>query len=178
MEWKVVVRNGKVYENYQVSDSGIVRSLDRIEVCYGMTRKRSGRILTLHSDKDGYLYCGLYSEGNGVSCRVHRIVMESFEGGSAGMEVNHINGVKTDNSLINLEYCTSKENSQHSHNVLNMQNGEDGSKAILTNTQVIEIKERLVNAVRGTQRRLAEEYGVHFSTISKIAKGVNWKCLK
>jgi hypothetical protein len=44
---------------------------------------------------------------------VHRLVCEAFHGEAAGRQTNHLNGVKTDNRAVNLEWCTGSENVRH-----------------------------------------------------------------
>lgn len=55
----------------------------------------------------GYLSVTLFKDGKGKKIKVHRIVMFAFVGEvSKDVEINHINEIKTDNRLTNLEYCT------------------------------------------------------------------------
>lgn len=97
-EWRPV----KDYEGlYEVSNFGRVRSLKFGKV----------RILKLFKNSKGYLYVDLYKDGKRKEFRVHRLVWETFNGAIPdGMEVNHINEIKTDNSLWNLNLMTRKEN--------------------------------------------------------------------
>ena len=69
----------------------------------------------LHQQKDryGYLYVRLTVDGIRKQRLVHRIVMLAFVGES-DLQVNHINEIKTDNRLENLEYVTNKQNSRYS----------------------------------------------------------------
>lgn len=63
-------------------------------------------------DKDKYHQVTLTVNGKSKSKRVHRLVIEAFEGKSS-LHVDHINGVKTDNRLSNLRYVTPRINNMH-----------------------------------------------------------------
>ena len=102
--WKSVVG----YEGlYEVNENGQIRSLPR--------NTTSGRILSLYTNgHNGYQYVCLCKDNKSISKRVHKIVMEAFEGKS-DLIINHINGAKDDNRLSNLEYCTQSENMLHAY---------------------------------------------------------------
>lgn len=73
---------------------------------------RVGRFLLQHPDRSGYMITSL----NGYPCYVHVLVAHAFLGPKPeGMEVNHKNGNKADNSIQNLEYVTHQENIKHSY---------------------------------------------------------------
>lgn len=72
---------------------------------------KRGNILKPHLDKDGY---EIVSLGNTNNLSVHRLVAETFLERTEGRnQVNHINAVKADNSIYNLEWCTRSENIRH-----------------------------------------------------------------
>ena len=61
--------------------------------------------------KDGYLQVTLSKNSKQVSKYVHRLVCESFIDNECNLkEVNHINEVKQDNRLYNLEWCPKEYN--------------------------------------------------------------------
>lgn len=62
----------------------------------------------------GYVKADLWKEGIRKQTTMHRIVAEAFIGPLDGMEVNHKNGIKTDNRADNLEIVTKSENERHS----------------------------------------------------------------
>jgi hypothetical protein len=99
--WKDVLG----YEGlYQVSNLGQVKSLN-------YNRTGIERILKARLSKDGYYEVMLCKNGKGKSFRVHRLVVMSFIGEiPKGSVVNHLNEIRTDNRLENLEICTNKEN--------------------------------------------------------------------
>lgn len=99
---------------YQVSDLGRVRSLGReCNSKNGSRQKKKARVLTQEVTVHGYCRVRLFnSVGSAKHYAVHRLVMQAFVGLS-DEEVNHINEIKTDNRLVNLEYCTHTSNCNH-----------------------------------------------------------------
>lgn len=99
---------------YQVSDLGRIRSLARIvNSKNGSKQTKKGRILVQEVTIHGYCRVRLFNRlGKAKHYAVHRLVMNAFKGESQ-LPVNHINEIKTDNRVVNLEYCTAKENCNH-----------------------------------------------------------------
>ena len=92
----------KNYENlYDVSDQGRVKSIG-----YG-----DDRILRPGRNGRGYLKVGLYKNGERKCYDIHRIVAQAFIPNPQNLpEVNHKDENKTNNSVQNLEWCSSKYN--------------------------------------------------------------------
>jgi hypothetical protein len=90
----------------EASDCGNIRTVDR----YISGRDYVGRILSQRLHK-GYMRVNINFYGISRSEPVHRLVMLAFVGPS-DLTVDHINGVKTDNRLVNLEYVTTEENTR------------------------------------------------------------------
>ena len=101
-------------ELYEVSNLGRIRSLDR--TCNsknGSRQTKRSRILVQEITIHGYCRVRLFDKtGKGKHYAVHRLVLEAFVGKS-DLHINHINEIKTDNRLVNLEYCTPKQNCNH-----------------------------------------------------------------
>jgi len=67
-----------------------------------------------YKDKDGYIILKLKLDGKWYHKRHHRVIAEAFIPNPENKpQVNHINGIKTDNRVENLEWVTSRENNQH-----------------------------------------------------------------
>ena len=93
---------------YQASNLGRVKSLERIDIRGHRVKER---ILKPRIDHNGYYQVGLCKNSKLKAYRVHRLVWSAFNGQTPeNMQVNHINEVKTDNRLSNLNLMTCKEN--------------------------------------------------------------------
>lgn len=92
------------------------------------------------------------------------------------MQVNHKDGVRSNNAVSNLEYCTRSENMKHAHAIgLQSNRGEGHSQHKLSEGDVRKIHELL--ALGLTQKEIATAYGVTQSLISHIKAGRNWSHL-
>ena len=90
------------YENiYQISNKGNVRNI------------RTNKMLKPCVNSDGYYTVLLSKDGKSKSFKVHRLVATHFLK-EVKIQVNHKNGIKTDNNVDNLEFVTMHENIIHS----------------------------------------------------------------
>jgi hypothetical protein len=93
----------KQYPNYSVTEEGLVFS------------SKTKRFLKPSYDKQGYARVGIYV-GNykTKTIKIHRLIAETFISNPLNKtDVNHIDGNKLNNSVINLEWCTRSENCKH-----------------------------------------------------------------
>jgi hypothetical protein len=94
----------KDYEKYIISNKG--------DIYIKETMQKMGTYLS----NNGYLRIGLTKDNKKTNFLVHRLVAISYlENIDNKIQVNHINGIKTDNRLDNLEWATMEENMQHAY---------------------------------------------------------------
>ena len=119
-QWRTVVYDGIVYEElYKVSNFGKILSLN-----YNHTGKAD--LLNPSTDKDGYFQVVLSKNGETKTCKVHRLVAQTFIPNPENLpEVNHKDEDKTNNFVFlnedgtvnkeksNLEWKSHKDNINH-----------------------------------------------------------------
>lgn len=130
-------------------------------------------------DSKGYLRTALvYEKGTSKTVKLHRIVAEAFLPNPYNLpQVNHKNGIKTDNSADNLEWCTGSDNMKHAvaSGLVKIPvcpldktpKGSQNGTSKLTELQVIEIRAKFKPRVY-TREMLGKEYGVSPSTIKDV----------
>lgn len=149
--------------NYFISEEGKVYN------------QKTNKFLSGSLDTCGYLRFRL--KGKNVS--IHRMVLETFNPcpNMNSLEVNHIDGNKTNNRLGNLEWVTHQENMTHAVKTKLTKNcsraGIKNNKAKLTEEQVKAIRQD-----NRTCQEIANEYGLVKSTISAIKNYRLWKNVK
>lgn len=162
------------FPGYDVSEQGRVRS----HWTFGKGTHVDpfiNRILKQASRHRGRLYVTLRRDGMPpVQTTVHRLVLFAFRGPCPdGMIACHNDGNHLNNRLDNLRWDTRKSNwaDRRKHGVACI--GIKHGRHKLTREAVLDIRRRYARGVHPV--RLAEQYGVHRSTICRIARGDNWK---
>lgn len=125
-------------------------------------------------DRKGYYYLKVTVDGCRHSVLIHRMVyayrnrLSEFP---KGLVINHINGIKTDNKIENLELVTYSENTRHA-----IATGlkEKRPTCKLNWDKVREIRNVIANKEK-QHWKIAEEYGVVKSTIDRIAQNRSWR---
>ena len=139
--------------------------------------KLSNRLISLFKDKDGYQCVCLCKKGKQKTVKVHRMVAETFiVNNNHKYEVNHKNGIKTDNRVENLEWVSKSQNVKHAYDTGLIKPRPRGEKAItskLKEHQVIEILKR-----KEKVKDMAKKYSVGKTTIYRILRGEAWKHIK
>lgn len=169
--WKPVPGYERFYE---ASDLG---RLKRIATPTGNPRNK---VIRPHFKATGYIDYWLWSDGQKKRTSAHRLVWRTFCGEiPKGLEINHLNGIKTDNRLANLELATKSWNAAHSFRVLGRpapRFGSPGVKnaaAILTEDAVREMR-ALYSTKAFKQSELGAKFGVSQRTVSLVVRRQTW----
>lgn len=162
--WKII----PIAPDYEISTSGDVRRIR------GASGTQAGRVLKpMLNPVTGYLEVAPRVSGATVRSRVHRLMARTYLGESA-LEVNHKNGKKTDNRLVNLEYATRRENHDHAMHTLN---------SFWTGSRVPQskLKESDIPIIWSLRREghsyseIGRRFGVNHVSILKIFQGKTWR---
>jgi hypothetical protein len=186
--WKDILTHIGIY---QVSSLGCVKRLKVISTGRNQVtsweQKHPEMIMELNLNVSGYPQVRL-TIGGVRTARVHRLIAESFleppsdflleEAKVSGVDyvaVNHINGIRTDNRVENLEWCTQSYNLKDSfvRGTREQKKGEESVLSVLTNKEVLEIVKLLKNKTL-SQESIGELFGVKQITVSNIWTGRNW----
>ena len=99
---------------YDIPTSYIISSHGRLFNTNYHGKKGDIRRMKTRLDKDGYETAGISFNGIAKTVKIHRLVANAFiKNPKHKPEVNHINGIKTNNGVWNLEWVTTKENLIH-----------------------------------------------------------------
>jgi len=127
---------------------------------------RDEKIKKLTPNTKGYLTASI----NSKNCLVSRLVAETYIPNPENkLEVNHINGIKTDNRVENLEWSTRSENMKH-NSKLGLNNGSYSIELIkkIKNEYIPRHKEF-------GQREMSRKYNMSQANISDIINNKIWK---
>jgi hypothetical protein len=163
-------RNVAGFSGYEVSDQGRIRSLPRKNLQGAMRR---GRILKQDVNWAGYHLVKPARDGAKHARLVHRLVLEAFKGECPeGLQARHLNGIRSDNQLGNLEWGTIQENRADQKRHGTGIQGARNPKAVLTEIDV----ERIFDLRRFglSQQAIGRQVGVHQTHVSTILRGKHW----
>lgn len=155
---------------YQVSNFGRVMRLANTPKCV------RERILS-PAIRGRYASVSLCINGKPRGIDVHRLVMWAFVGRQGNRHVNHRNGIKTDNRLANLEYCTASENAQHAYNagLQPSRKGSGNGYSKLTEDDVRIIRARAARGFKyGERKAFAKAMGIAENTMTDIINRKLW----
>jgi len=130
--------------------------------------------------KKGYAIAHLCREAKRRDRPVHRCVWEAHKGPiPKGLEINHINGVRNDNRIENLELVTKSGNALHKFNVLGYRSrgrgvlGSKSRKAKFVEADIPSIRSRAANGEG--YKSIAADYGTTPEAIGYIVRRQTWR---
>lgn len=126
-------------------------------------------------DTNRYLLVNCRIDGKSKVQKVHRLVARAFIGEIPhGHQINHINGIKSDNRLENIEICTPSENQRHRANVLgiNLNWYRSPGAMKLTEDNIRSMRTAAANGELFTE--IAKKHGVSANCVSNIVKRKRW----
>lgn len=146
----------------------------------GLLKGRRDTLMKGGRDKDGYtIFCIQDAGKPSITKKLHRVMVETFLGAiPEGMCVNHINGVKDDNRICNLEVVTYSANTIHAFEVLKRPPssashiGSNNPNAVFTEDDVRLIRQRHANGETG--KAIATSLGVSTPCINRMIARKSW----
>lgn len=166
--WKQV----EDYPDYYISNLGRLKSIDRYIVdSLGRKTKRKGKLIKLHKSHKGYLRVKMINGDKHITTSIHRIMAKAFIPNPENKpQVNHINGIKTDNRIENLEWCTNQENQIHAikNKLIKHNKGEKHHMSLFNNKQVLSIRSEYKECKNYSL--LADKYNTSATVIMNLIK--------
>ena len=159
------------WDRYYVPKSG--------EFVYDTVGRGKPRLVAINPNKKGYLTASLVcTDGERRKFSVHRLVAWKYVPLVDGKtQVNHIDGVKTNNDASNLEWSDNADNVQHAfdNGLMVGLKGEQQKSSKLTEEMVYHI--RGMHRMGLTQKALAEHFGVSAPCIGYVVRNETWRHL-
>lgn len=138
--------------------------------------KITGRILTNNISNNGYYNTGTTVDGVYKTIYIHRSLALTFIPNPQNKpQINHIDGVKTNNSLDNLEWVTSQENAEHAvkMGLRNPSKGEDHYYQKYPEDTIHSICKDIQNGIKNSE--IMKKYNVPRWIPSELRLGKKWK---
>lgn len=155
-------REHPVYKGYFVSNMGRVVGA-------------KGKLLNASKNTAGYMIIGFYGNKKQKTTSVHRAVVETFVGRiPKNKNIDHIDGIKHNNKLSNLEIVTRSENQKRAYTLGLVAGckGVSNGGSVLTETQIFEIYDMVIDGKSNDD--IGECFDIHPRYVSLIRHGKRW----
>jgi len=173
--WKTVPK----FEDYQVSNLGRVRSKDNYVNTWNGKRFAKGRILKPDISYAGYRRVKLRRNQRTYRYSVARLVKLVFDPNiyHNSLEVNHLDGDKSNNKLSNLQWCTKSENEKHAFkNKLKIPvRGEKHPASKYSANFIRAVRNEYQSNPTISHQKLADKYGMDKRHVTDILNRKRWK---
>lgn len=142
-----------------------------------------GRLMNLLTQKllagsisrQGYVKFGMWHLAKCTTVAVHRLVAETFLPNPENKpHVNHIDGVKHNNAVLNLEWTTVSENVKHAYATGLALQGAESPHSKICEADVIEMRRIFANKEMSVAE-VARQFGISAAAVSHIKNGETWK---
>lgn len=169
---------------YEINRIGIIRSVERYFInSRGQKRVNKAKVIKFIKDNDGYWKANLRSVSKGKDgvikqYRVHRLLAIQFIPNPHNFPViNHINAIRSDNRLDNLEWTTMKGNAIHKYTIGYIQHDrkltESQVEDIYKNTRMKHGKYKQDGDT--SSKDMAAKYNISVNILRRIITGVTYK---
>lgn len=152
-----------LFNTWEIYDSGEIKN------------KKTGKVLKYRLRRDGYVDVKLSYK----RYLVHRLLAIAFlENPNNYAQVNHINGIRNDFRLSNLEWCSQEKNMQHAitTGLFPDRKGSKNGRSTVGESEVYLIKQKLKS--NESVSAIAKEIGCTIYVIYSIKRGITWKHVK
>ena len=156
-----------------------IDQLANVYALFPFRNEPAGRMMNCRPNKDGYKTIALTKDGRSKTFFLHRIMLLIWQPNenSYDLEVNHIDGIKANCRLDNLEWLTHHQNMLHARTIpgtWKTHRGESIGSAKVTDEEVREIRQIWDNR-KMSQREIARRYGVTQVAVHHIVARKSWK---
>ncbi len=166
--WKTLIYQGEIYDKFEISNDGQLRNI-KTETIYKQTINKNG-------------YCqvcvSLGSRSKKKVFKIHKAVAETFIPNSENKEeVNHKDGNKTNNNVLNLEWATDSENKQHAYKngLMKPLYGIDNGASKLTQNDIRYIREHFIYGDHEYgARALGRKFNIDKNMILDVVRNISY----